>query len=247
MPAEKDTLTNRVSTTVKASTVADFIATGDAAYAAFDNEKALEAYQAGLEAFPGTFDLLWRISRAHIDIGEHLENKDDQLSHYETALDYANQAIEANPESATGYTRRAAATGKISLFKGVFSTIGLVKKVRADCEKALELDPNDSIAHYILARTHHKLTEKPGWIRKPMGLGWGNRKEAGRLFQRAIELRPDFIMYRLDYAHLLIDEKEYEKAREQLRTILELKIQDEDDEARKEEAQQLLKEIEGKK
>ncbi len=225
----------------------DYLVQGDAVRKAFDNQKALELYKKALEQEPGSFEALWRISRAHIDIGEHLTEKDDQLAHFETAKLYADSTIAAKPEDSVGYTRRAIAKGKIALFKGVFKSVGIVKSVREDCQKAIELNPEDDIVHYVYARTHYKVAGKSKIFRAPLGLGWGSKKEAKKLFEKAIELKPDFIMYHLDYAILLIDMKKYEEAREYLQKIADIPIVDEDDEAKKEEAKKLLSEIANKK
>jgi len=218
---------------------------GDEAHDRFDNQTALTLYQKVLKLDPRHYEALWRISRAYVDIGEHQPEK-EQLPYYEKALLFADSAIAVNPEGAEGYIRRAIANGKIALFKGVWKSIGLVKKVRADCRKALELDPFSDVAYYVYARAHHKVAEKPKMFRIPLGLGWGSEKEALRLYEKAISLDSTFIMYRIDYAKLLIKKKKYKEAREQLELIAELPIRDEDDPQFKEEAKELLKQIEGK-
>jgi len=228
-----------------AQDVGQYIAKGDSAYKKFDHETALKFYQKALQLNPRSFEALWRISRAYVDIGEHQPN-DKQLAYYEKAKTFADSAIAVNPQNAEGYVRRAIAVGKISLFKGVWKSIGLVKKVRADCEKALQLDPNNDLANYVYARAHQKVAEKSKFFRAPLGLGWGSKKEAVRLYKKAISLHPTSIRYHLDYGKLLIDMKKYKEARQVLGKIKDLPIEDEDDPQFKKEAAQLLKEIANK-
>lgn len=211
---------------------------------AFNHHQALAKYMEALALEPVNDDILWRVSRCYVDIGEHLptatdKDKDYQLETYEKALEYANKAIAANPRGSMGYTRRAIATGRIALFRGVWESINLVKQTRVDLQTALELDPSNSVASYVMGRTHAKVSEKPKILRWPLGLSWASLEEAVENYERAIALRPDFIMYRLDCARSYYELDEYEKAREHLRIIETLPTQDEDDEQFRKEAREL--------
>jgi tetratricopeptide (TPR) repeat protein len=217
----------------------------------FDNQKALEKYNEALALAPNEYEILWRLSRTYVDIGEHLPNKTDaekqkQLEYYEKSLDYAKKAIEVNPTGAMGYTREAISSGRIALFKGVFESPGLVKQTKADCEKSISLDPNDATAYYVLGRTHAKVSEKPRFVRWPLGLLWANMDEAVKNYEKAVELRPDFIMYRLDFARAYAELEQYDKAREQLAKISSLPKEDEDDDIFRKEAAELLEKIKDK-
>ncbi len=239
-------------TAVQAQSVAEFAAQSDSlADVAFQNAPALEVLNATAKKYPGNYDIVWRLSRTYSDMGAAInavsdEQKNQQLELYEKSLDYANQAIAANPEGSMGYTRRAIANGRIALFKGVWESISLVKEVKNDCEKAIELDKNNSLAYYIFGRTHAKVSEKPKLFRWPLGLGWGNIDEAIKNFEIAIALRPAYIMYRLDAAKAYIEEDEYEKARAHLNAISTIpKSYQLDDDSRK-EAAELLEKIKNK-
>ena len=217
----------------------------------FDNQKALEKLQQAEAKDSNNYDILWRLSRTYVDIGEHLpartdEEKEKQLAVYQQAFDCADKAIVVKPDGAMGYTRRAIATGRIALFKGVWGAIDLVKRTRADCEKAILLDSMNNGAYYVLGRTHAKLVEKPRIVRWPLGLGWANIEEAIKNYERAISIRPDFIMYRLDYARALVENDDYAKAREQLTLIATLPTKDEDDDQFRKEARALLDDIKEK-
>lgn len=221
----------------------------------FDNVNALKTIEQAYKLEPSNFEVLWRMSRAYVDYGEHLparndEEKEQQLKMFEKALEYAEKAIKVNPNSSIGYIRRAIANGKIALFKGVFKTISLVNSVKADCEKAINLnnggDIQQSVALYVLARAHSKVCEKPKFARSIIGLGWGDRDEAAKLFERAIKIRPNFIMYRLEAAKNYIEMENYQKAKEHLYAIQNLPKLDEDDDVYRAEAKSLLNEIKNK-
>jgi tetratricopeptide (TPR) repeat protein len=232
-----------------AQTVPELIAQADQfATVAFDREKAFEKLQQAEKVDPNNFDVLWRISRSYVDIGEHLPNKTDaekekQLEYYQKALDYAERAVLAKPNASEGYVRRAIANGRVALFKGVWSAIDYVKEVKADCEKAISINPHDAVAYYVLGRTHAKLCEKPKLIRWPLGLGWANMDEAIKNYEKALALRENFIMYRLDAARAYIEEGNKVKAREYLIAISAYPKQDEDDDQYRQEAKELLEKL----
>ncbi len=217
----------------------------------FDNQKALDKFLAAEKIAPDNADVLWRISRSYIDIGEHLptatdEEKENQLATYQKSLDYANKAVAADPKNSMAYCRRAIASGRVALFKGVFSVGALVNSTRDDCQKAIELDPSNAAAYYVLGRAHAKLVEKPKLFRWPLGLGWGNIDDAIKNYEKAITLRPGFIMYRLDAARAYVENDDYGKAKEQLKTIATLSKLDEDDDQFRKEAKELLDQIKDK-
>ncbi len=214
----------------------------------FDNQGALKKYQEAEKIAPDNYQALWGISRCYIDIGEHLPGKTDQerqaqLDHYQKALDYANKTVSAHPTKAQGYLRRAIANGRVALFKGVWESLDLVKSVKADAEKAIALDPTDATAEYILARTHAKVSEKPGIVRWPLGLSWASYEVAVTHYERAISLRPEFVMYRLDAARSYVELEDYDTARKHLSAIPQIPDKDEDDPRFRQEAKELEKQI----
>lgn len=221
--------------------VSDLMAAGDSLYHLFDNRGAEAKYLEALNISIDNAEIYWRISRAQVDIGEHLPEA-EQEAYFERAVTYADSAINIDPDNPSGHLRRAIALGKLALHKGVFKSVSLVKKVRESLERCLELDPDEPTAHYVLGRTHHKLCEKSKFGRKLLGLGWGNRAIADKEYLIAIELDGEFIMYRLDYAKLLIKMKRMEEAKAQLERIAEMPIRDQDDPDFKDEAAGLLEE-----
>jgi tetratricopeptide (TPR) repeat protein len=234
---------------LQSQTVAELIAQADNyALVAFDREKAFERLQQAEKLDQNNYEVLWRISRSYVDIGEHLPGKTDadkekQLEYYQKSLNYAEAAIKANPNESNGYLRRAIANGRVALFKGVWSAIDYVKQVKTDCEKAIEINPKNEVAYYILARTHAKLCEKSKMIRWPLGLGWANMDDAIKYYEKAIALRGNYIMFRLDAARAYVEEDNTAKAKEYLVAIAAYPKQDEDDDTFRKEAKELLEKI----
>jgi tetratricopeptide (TPR) repeat protein len=239
-----------------AQSAADLIKEGDELAAKFENQKALEKYLEADKVSPSNWEVCWRVSRTYVDIAEHMpssnsKEEEAQLELYEKAFNYADKAVKLAPDKTITNLRRAISNGRIALFKGVFSAAGIVNDVKKDVDRAIQLNnggtENLATAHYILGRTHAKLSEKSSVFRWPLGLSWGDIDDAIKNYQRAIQLRPTFIMYHLDLARAYVAEDEYQKAREHLNKIPTLPIQDEDDQKFIAESKQLLQEIKNKK
>jgi tetratricopeptide (TPR) repeat protein len=207
---------------------------------------AVTAIDAEARRTPRDFQMLWRLSRIRLlqgDASVPQSRQQDRL--YREAMNIAEQAIKANPSSPDGYIRRAAAAGKVALFSGVLDASDFVLQAKEDVEKVIAM-PNVppitlATAHYILGRTHLKLTETPRPLRMPLGLGFGNLNDALTHLRRARQLRPRFIMIELELARALIANDQAGEARPMLTAIAALPLTEPGDDARKTEAAELLK------
>jgi tetratricopeptide (TPR) repeat protein len=235
--------------TCLAQTLDQLMKKGDDFYKEFNHKKALETYLEADSLYPANWILMWKISRAYVDIAEKMPQKTDEQeakkkATFEKALFYADSSIKLAPDEAETYVRRAIANGKIALFEGIFSAIGTVNDVRDDTEHAIELgnggNYTQALAHYVLGRAHLKVCEKPYLLRLPIGLGWGDMDDAIRELETAVKLRPNFRMFYLDLAKAYIEEDEYEKAKETLLKIEKAPFVDEDDNTVLEESKELL-------
>jgi tetratricopeptide (TPR) repeat protein len=208
----------------------------DSLVVAGDVSQAAQVLTAEAERSPREF---------HVLQGDAAPQARQQGRLYELALRTAEQAIAASPNAPEGYVRRAAAAGKVALFSGVLDAADYVLQAKADAEKVIGMSNADQIslatAHYILGRTHLKLTETPRPMRMPIGLGFGNLEEAVSNLKRARELRPQFVMFELEYARALAAEGKVAEARALLEALPSLPNAEPGDTERKAEGAALLR------
>jgi len=230
----------------------ELIDLGDNHYKLFNNEKALEVYKKADKMYPATWEIIWRMSRAYVDIGEHMPNstgkqEDEQIKIYEVALAWADSSVKLEPKKSLSYLRRAIANGRIALFKGVFSVAGVVNKVRDDLYMSLKLNNGgteiQAITNYVLARTHGKVSAKWSVARAALGLGWADLDSAWIYYDKAFKLDDNMMMMYVDHAKLLMDDDQFEKAKTQLDKALKCPVRDEDDKMRIEEVKELMKKV----
>jgi tetratricopeptide (TPR) repeat protein len=241
-----------ISISLLAQTVEEFLQEGDKYNTEFNHQKSLESYQKADKLKPANWEVLWRMSRALVDIANKLpeetdEQKDAKFSKYRKSFSYADSAVKLASDQSVTYLRRAIVNGRIALFQGVFSAIGTVDDVKSDSERAIQLNNGgnyvQALSHYVLGRTHAKVCEKSYLIRLPLGLGWGDMEVAIRELQNAIKLKPNFRMFHLELAKAYIEEDEYELAKENLLLVEKAPLVLENDEEYLKEAKQLLKEV----
>ncbi len=218
----------------------------DALLSARNLSEAKQTIEEAYKLAPKDYEVLCRYSRVLVLFGDE-QKESEREKIYLRALELAEEAVALNSGRALGYVRRAAARGKVALFKGVLSVADMVKATRDDAEKAIKLQ-NDgeqtlASAHYILGRTHLKLIEQPKVIRKPLGLDWGNLDDAVLNLKKATELRKGYIMFHLDYARALIKKKQLDEAKKELAAISQLEPTEFGDEVRKQEAFALMSEL----
>jgi Tfp pilus assembly protein PilF len=225
------------------------ISLGDSAFQQYDNTAALAFYSKVLEMDSLNYEASWKLSRAYVDVGEVLADKNERKKYYKDAENFALKAVEINPDGAKGHLYLSIAIGRVALDSGKKEQVRLSKVIKVEVDKALELDPNDDVAWHVLGRWHRKMATL-GWIQRNFAnifLG-GVPKEASveksaECFQKAIEIRPNHINHHLELAitYEKLDMKE--KAAEEYNLVLQLPKKDADDDTYKKEAQERLKKL----
>lgn len=190
-------------------------------------------------------DVLWRLSRSHIDYGEQMEDQKAALPHYELAVEEAERLLELEPMNAEGHLRIATASGRIALQKGPFSAAGLVKDTYRHAHLAKTMSDSIPVAYFILGRTHRTLMEKSGLARRLAGLTFASDDSIAFYFQRAIEeAKGNMIQAYVEYGeYLILDADNPELGKTQLEAALQVPIRDEHDSEALQKARELLSKL----
>jgi tetratricopeptide (TPR) repeat protein len=215
-----------------AQTAAEHIQAGDQAYAGFDDAKALVHYQEALKAEPNNYEALWKASRAIVDVADVIpasdkDVKERQKKMYTDAVALARKAIAANPNDTWGHFQYAAADGKRLLLLGKKEQIEASKNVRAEIDKALELDANNHLAWHALGRWHRRMDEIGGAKRLFGSILYGSIPkgsfaESEKALRKAIELQPEYVIHYLELGRTLVALKKYDEAAEAFQKCIDL-------------------------
>lgn len=222
-----------------------------------DVKGALQQYEAALAIDSLNYDANWRAAQALVDIGKVVadETKDPARdSAYARAERFGRVAVEVNPNGADGWYILAAAIGRASLTKGKKERVKRAGEIRAAALRSIELNPKEDGAYHIMGRWNAEIMRLSGFNRFFAKTFLGGAifnaaawDSATIYMSKAVELRPQWIYHRLDYAEILVDVDQYSEARTQLQEVAELPIGDAMDPEYKKQGAALMTEIEGKK
>ena len=215
-----------------AQTAGEHIAQGDAAYAAFDDAKALEHYQAALKLEPANYEALWKASRAMVDLADIIpatdkDVKERQQKFYTDATELARKAVAADPKDTWGHFQLAASNGKRLLMLGKKEQINASKEVRAEIDKAIELDPANHLAYHALGRWHRRMDEIGGAKRFFGNIVYGSipkgsYEESEKALRKAIELHPEYLNHYLELGRTLLALKKTDEAAQCFQKAIDL-------------------------
>ncbi len=232
--------------------VEELLARGDSAYTAADSKTALEFYSRVLEQDPDNYWALWKAARCYIDLGRMESKKDRKKQLFTVADSLARKTVQLYPDSAEAHFILSMAVGRMAEFAGGKKKIALSKEVKAEAEKAIELNPNHDGAYHVLGRWNYEIATL-SWILKAAakviygGVPPGaSLEKAAEMFAKAIEIEPNKPVHYLEYGRTLIKLGRYAEAREALQKCLDTPNVYWDDDQTKEEARKLLKKIKGK-
>ncbi|MGM8837894.1 hypothetical protein [Thermus sp. 93170] len=178
-----------------------------------------EAYEMGLRL--GTPEALALAAKGASFYALYEAKPEEKRAWFEKAEKAASQAIAKDPGYPEGYFERARALGRLSQYKGILEALseGLAPRIRNDLERTLKLKPDHAGAMVALALWHFELVQK-GWLVAATQGADGGKVEP--LMKKAIELEPNVIIHRVEYAKVLAAWGKKEEARKQLEIALSL-------------------------
>ena len=227
-----------------------YLAKGDALSEAWDHEGAAVAYLKVLELDPEHYDACWKAGDQYTEIADRLpkDQKSQKEIYFEKARELCERAIKVNPDGYEGHFRIAVALGRLALFRGGKEKIKLSKMIKAEGDKAIELNPQADLVYHLLGRWHQNLANLSGFLKFFANLFFGglppaSNEEAVEMFKKAIEIDPNHIEHHLELARTYKFMKEKELMRVPLETAMALPNVEEDDPEYKEESKKLLKKL----
>lgn len=159
---------------------ADALYDDDEPRAAFDIlESALSTASSGAERA----EVLWRMARATLDIGELEEDKGGDsaavLAIYERGEQYGIEAVEEDPNNHLGYYWQSANIGKWGQLKGILNSLFKAGPMRDLLSQAIAIEPDHDDTYYVLGQMYEQV---PGLI------SFGNKDHAVSLGRLSIDL-----------------------------------------------------------
>jgi tetratricopeptide (TPR) repeat protein len=213
--------------TLAASPVPDsLIVKGDEAFALIDYSSARASYEAALQRAPDDPQLLWRLARLEVCIGDVAPRK-ERRPYYDAAESYARACVARDSTLALGHTWLAAALGNVAMFEGSKVKVRLSREIKEELDTALRLDPNDDVAWSVLGSFYRALG-KISWIERQLaeiflgGVPSGGFEESEHALKTAVALAPTIVRHRFELGVLYAEMDREEEAREEFAVVVTL-------------------------
>lgn len=206
---------------LSAQSVAEHIALGDRATAAFNPTEALRHYEAAIALESANGDALGRASRASVDLGEGLKDKVRRMELFAQGEQFARRATAAAPNDAEAHFHLARALGTAALSVGVRERVRYATEIHAEAERSLKLQADHPGALHVLGVWNAEVMRLSGierfFAKRFLGgkvFNQANWKDAVTFMERAVEVDPTRITHKLDLARIYVDVGSKDKARE---------------------------------
>jgi tetratricopeptide (TPR) repeat protein len=179
---------------------------GDYEFARGHYPVAVAAYDSLLRSSSDSAEVLWRLARVHICIGDVAEESQKEAA-YQKAEGYARACLQADSTNSEGHAWLAAALGNIAVLAGGGRKVKLCTEIKLHLEKAILLDPANDVAYSILGSFYMALGNV-SWIERQLAalflghLPDGGYDEAETALEHAVFLAPQVIRHHYELATL---------------------------------------------
>lgn len=219
---------------------------------ACDPQAAIPLLEEALKLNPTNVDLLVLIAKQWSDSSflDHWPDK-EKVPANQKAMDYSQQAITADPKNAMGYVASCMSKGRLAYWsKDNKQKIHLAKEAQDEVFVALQLDPNNDLAHHLMGRWHYEMAQLNFVVRSLVRVLYGTNFMPGSVqdalasYQRAVDLKPGRLVHRVELGRMQMKLGNDEGALENLQTALRLEVEDVNSLINKREALNMLHQVE---
>jgi len=225
--------------------IATLLRQGDLFDAQRRTAEALAVYRQAEQLQPERVDVLHRISK---QLGESIQDTTDtakRRAFAEEALAYARRAVAADPKDSNAQISLAICLGLMTPYQGNKEKIATSKLIESHAKRALELNPDNELAHYVLGAWNHGLASLNPLLAGVARVVYGrlppaSHHEAVQSFRRALALNPDRAASWLGLGSALVEEGKITEARTAFARAIALPVRYKDDEATKARAREAL-------
>ena len=211
--------------------------------------ESLRLFEDVIDEYPEFYEALWGAARSAIAQGLLSRGRETQNQWFKIGESYARRATEVEPDRLEGLYWLLSAKGLRAAQTGGREASALSREVYDLAHRVLEMDPLHAGAHHALGVVNYRvqsLSVIERWVAKTfLGgdvISLTSWEDAGRYLTRAVELRPEYILFHLDLGKMYLNRKRMEEARIQFQRALELPLLEPPDTRFQQNAERLLAE-----
>ena len=193
--------------------------------------ESLQLFEDVVDEFPEIYEALWGAARSAIAQGLLSRGREIQNQWYKIGESYARRATEVEPENIVGLYWLLTAKGLRAAQTGGREASALGGEVYDLAHQVLETDSLHAGAYHALGVLNFRV-RRLSWIqrfvaRNFLGADVMNStswEDAERYLLRAVELRPEYILFHLDLGRMYLHRDRKDEARSHLERVLELPV-----------------------
>ncbi len=193
--------------------------------------ESLQLFEDVTDEFPKNYEALWGAARSAIAQGLLSRGREIQNQWYKIGESYARRATEVEPDDLEGLYWLLTAKGLRAVRSGARDASTLGGEVYDLAHQVLEMDSLHAGAYHALGVLNYRVRRLSGlqrWVaRNFLGADVMNLtswEDAERYLTRAVELRPEYILFHLDLGRMYLTRDRKEEARSHFQRALELPV-----------------------
>jgi tetratricopeptide (TPR) repeat protein len=191
--------------------------------------ESLELLEGVVEKEPANYEALWRAAREAVVMGLLAHGTETENRWFMQGEDFARRAVELDPDGINGLNWLMSTKGLRAVQTNAIDASRLGTEVFQLAHQILEMDSLHAGAYHALGVLNYEVQKLNRLERFIATRILGNRafrltswEDAERYLTRAVELEPDFILFRLDLGKMYLERGQKEQARDVLTRVLEL-------------------------
>jgi tetratricopeptide (TPR) repeat protein len=190
-----------------ADTADALMAKGDVFDKQLKAAQALEDYLPAEKLEPKNAQLLVRIARQYRHLMSDTSDKNEKLRLGRISLDYAQRAATLAPNNSEAQLSPAISYGKMAPYLGNKEQADASGRIKQSVDRALQLDPKNDTAWYILGRWRRVLAEMNSVKRLLANALYGKlpvatNEEAEHALKMAVSINPNRLMYYIELGRI---------------------------------------------
>ncbi|GIL73960.1 hypothetical protein Vretimale_5093 [Volvox reticuliferus] len=213
-------------------------------------EEAVRCFEKAAQADPSSPEHLARVSKALSDMSYVPGTPADRaIELNRRAIEVALEAVTVNPKSSYGHVAACVSRGRLALHMDNRTKVQLARQAQDDVRTALELEPNNDVAHHLLGRWNYEMASVNAVVRTLIQMLYGTSlmagsyREAALCYETAVRIRPNYLIHRVELGRTYWKLGQLDAAVRELNTAIALDVPDINALLQKEDAVLLLSKL----
>lgn len=172
----------------------------------YNNKKMLGVFKKLVEMDSTNANYLAYLSFAYSKVGANVEDDALKMKYYHKAKSIAADAKKIDDNNAMAHYSYALALARENENAKTKVKISNAKEIKAECDKAIALDPSLPGPYHIMGRWHRTFAGFSSFEKTMVNTFYGGTpkggtyKDALEMFQKAIELEPNYMLHTYELA-----------------------------------------------